>query len=102
MPTRATLLPTDAKEERFDDRAVDTHAGRARAPFERRHGRDALLGAGEGEDREDKVVVCVRDRRDGAYFEILAEPYLALDVFYHPFAYRDRSTVVYHDSRLAA
>jgi hypothetical protein len=33
-----------------------------------------------GEDREDKVVVCVRDRRDGAYFEILAEPYLALDV----------------------
>lgn len=55
-----------------------------------------------GEDREDKVVVCVRDRRDGAYFEILAEPYLALDVFYHPFAYRDRSTVVYHDSRLAA
>ena len=27
-----------------------------------------------GEDREDKVVVCVRDRRDGAYFEILAEP----------------------------
>jgi hypothetical protein len=32
----------------------------------------------------------------------IAEPYLALDVYYHPFAYRDFSTVDYDDSRLAA
>ena len=53
-------------------------------------------------DGEDKAVVCVRDRREGAYFEILAESYLTLDVYYHPFAYRDFSTVDYEDSRLAA
>jgi hypothetical protein len=50
----------------------------------------------------DKALVCVSDRRTGAYFEIPAEPYLALDVYYHPFAYRDFSTVDYEDSRLAA
>jgi hypothetical protein len=53
-------------------------------------------------DGEDKVVVCVCDWRAGAYFEIQAEPYLALDVYYHPYAYRDRSLVDYDDSCLAA
>jgi hypothetical protein len=53
-------------------------------------------------DDEDKVVVCVCDRREGAYFEIPAQRYLALDVYYHPFAYRDFSTFDYEDSRLAA
>jgi len=51
---------------------------------------------------EDKVVVCVCDRREGAYFEIPTKPYLALDVYYHPFAYRSFSTVDYEDSRIAA
>jgi len=50
----------------------------------------------------DEAIVCVCDRRDGAYFEITAEPYLALDIYRHPFAYRDFSTVDYRDSRLAA
>jgi hypothetical protein len=54
------------------------------------------------EGAEDGVVVCVRDRREGAYFEIVAEPQLALDVFYHPYAYRDFSTVDFRDTRLAA
>jgi hypothetical protein len=53
-------------------------------------------------DGANGIVVCVCDRREGAYFEIPAEPHLALDVFYHPFAYRDFSTVDYEDSRLAA
>jgi hypothetical protein len=44
-------------------------------------------------DGEEEAVVCVSDRRDGAYFEIPAEPRLALDVYYHPFAYRDFSTM---------
>jgi hypothetical protein len=51
---------------------------------------------------EDRAVVCVCDTREGAYFEIPAEPYLALDVYYHPFAYRDFSSGGYEDSRLAA
>lgn len=51
---------------------------------------------------EDKVVVCVCDWGEGAYFEIPAEPHLALAVYYHPFAYRDFSTVQYEDSRFAA
>ena len=53
-------------------------------------------------DDDDKALVCVYDRREGAYFEIRAEAHLALDVYYHPFAYRDFSTFDYEDSRLAA
>lgn len=59
-----------------------------------------LLWVQEG--GEDKAVVCVCDRREGAYFEIPAESYLALDIYYHPFAYRDFSTLDYANSRLAA
>ena len=51
---------------------------------------------------KNRVVVSVCDRLGGAYFEIPAEPYLALDVYYHPFAYRDFSTVDYEDRRLVA
>jgi hypothetical protein len=55
---------------------------------------------------DDSIVVCVCvcmcDSRSGTCFEIATEPYLALDVYYHPFAYRDFSTVDYKDSRLAA
>jgi hypothetical protein len=54
------------------------------------------------ETGENETLVCVYDRREGAYFEIVVEPYLALDVFYHPFAYRDLSTADYQDERLAA
>jgi hypothetical protein len=50
----------------------------------------------------DRLTVCVCDHRRGAYIEIPAEPGRALDVYYHPFAYRDYSTVDYEDSRLAA
>ena len=50
----------------------------------------------------DSIVVCVCDRRSGAYFEITPEPYLALNAYYHPFAYRDLSSFNYEDSRLAA
>jgi hypothetical protein len=49
-----------------------------------------------------QTVVCVCDQQDGAYFEIPVEPYLALDVYHHPFAYRDFSAVDYEDSRLVA
>jgi hypothetical protein len=50
----------------------------------------------------DETIVRVTDHRDGTYFEIQAEPRLALDVYHHPFAYRNLSTVTYEDSRLAA
>ena len=53
-------------------------------------------------DGEDKAVVLVSDRRDGVKFEIPAEPRRALDVYYHPFAYRDWSAVELDDSRRAA
>ena len=48
------------------------------------------------------VRVCVSDRRDGDYFEIEPESYLALDVFYHPFFYRDFSLLDCEDGVLAA
>jgi hypothetical protein len=53
-------------------------------------------------DGEDSAVVCVRDGCEGACFEIPTDAYLALEVYYHPFAYRDVSTVECDDSRLAA
>jgi hypothetical protein len=53
-------------------------------------------------DGEDKAVVCVCDTREGAYFEIWTELRLGLDVYRHPFPYRDLSAVDYRDSRLAA
>jgi hypothetical protein len=52
-------------------------------------------------DGEEEVCVCVCDRRDGSYFEIPTEPSLALDVYHHPFVYRDFSTVDYQNDRLA-
>jgi hypothetical protein len=53
-------------------------------------------------DGMDDVVVSVSDIRAGAYFEIAAAPGRALDVYYHPFAYRYLSNLDYEDSRLAA
>ena len=47
---------------------------------------------------EDKTVVSVHDERDGTSFEIPVERHLALDVYYHPFAYR---TVGDEESQLA-
>jgi hypothetical protein len=89
----------DAKEERFTTgRSTPTRTELAHRSSE---GLDVTL-VWVREGGEDKAVVWVCDRREGAYFEIAAEPYLALDVYYHPFAYRDFSTVEYEDSRLAA
>jgi len=53
-------------------------------------------------DEDRAVVVCVCDMRDGAYFEIQPEPDRALEVYYHPFAYRGLSFVDDDDGRLAA
>jgi hypothetical protein len=50
----------------------------------------------------EEVVVCVSDFRAGAYFEIPAKPGSALDVYHHPFAYRNYSSIDYEDSCLAA
>jgi hypothetical protein len=45
------------------------------------------------QNNSDSALVIVHDQASGAYFEIQAEPYAALDVYYHPFAYRDFSTL---------
>jgi hypothetical protein len=50
----------------------------------------------------ESALVLVHDQANGGYFEIPAEPYLALDVYYHPFAYRDFSTVDNEDWWAAA
>ena len=44
----------------------------------------------ERRDSIDNTFVQVRDRDTGASFEIAAEPELALEVYYHPFAYQSR------------
>jgi hypothetical protein len=61
-----------------------------------------LLWSPANGQNNESIVVCVCDSRAGAYFEIVAEPHLALDVYYHPCAYRDFSTAYHKDSRLAA
>jgi hypothetical protein len=61
-----------------------------------------LLWAPATNGHDDRVVVCVCDRRQGAYFEIQPQLCLALDAYYHPYAYRDLSTVDCEDNRLAA
>jgi hypothetical protein len=48
----------------------------------------------------DQTVVCVCDRREGAYFEIPADPRLALEVYHHPFFYRNFIALDYEDRRL--
>jgi len=50
----------------------------------------------------DLLTLCVCDHRRGAYFEVHPEPRLALDAFYHPYAYEASSAVRYEDERLAA
>jgi hypothetical protein len=64
-------------------------------------GLDVTLMWARGEQR-DGAVVCVRDEQEATYFEIPAETYLALDVYYHPFAYKDFSTGIAPGNRLAA
>ena len=54
-----------------------------------------------GPDGEEKVVVRVVDLQGGT-FEIPAEPYLALDVYYHPFAYRDFGAIDDTSRQIAA
>ena len=53
-------------------------------------------------DGVDETVVCVLAKYENAYFEISTEPYLALDVFNHPFAYRDFARIGGEQSLRAA
>jgi hypothetical protein len=48
------------------------------------------------------LTVCVSDQREGVYFELNPSPELALDAFYHPYSYANRSRPYYEDVRLAA
>jgi hypothetical protein len=50
----------------------------------------------------DELIVCVCDKRHGAHFEIRPAPYLALDVYYHPYAYADLEDVYEKENRRAA
>ena len=50
----------------------------------------------------DELTVRVRDERDDAYFEIHPEHHLALEVYYHPYAYLALSDLRCENDRLAA
>jgi hypothetical protein len=50
----------------------------------------------------DELTVSVRDERHGAHFEIRPQRYLALDVYYHPYAYADLEDVYEKENRRAA
>jgi hypothetical protein len=50
----------------------------------------------------DELIVCVSDARHGAHFEIRPARYLALDVYYHPYAYADLEDVYEKENRRAA
>jgi hypothetical protein len=55
----------------------------------------------EQHDGVDTTLVCVTERETGSYFEIPAEPHQALDVYYHPFAYRTSPPPAQPTTRLA-
>ena len=50
----------------------------------------------------DELIVCVSDERPGAHFEIRPARYLALDVYYHPYAYAELEDVYEMENRHAA
>ena len=50
----------------------------------------------------DELIVRVCDERHGADFEIRPQRSLALDVYYHPYAYADLADVYERESRRAA
>ena len=50
----------------------------------------------------DELIVCVCDERHGTHFEIRPARYLALDVYYHPYAYADLEDVYEKENRRAA
>jgi len=50
----------------------------------------------------DELIVRVCDERHGAHFEISPQRYLALDVYYHPYAYADLAGVYEQENRRAA
>jgi hypothetical protein len=50
----------------------------------------------------DELIVCVSDQRNGAHFEIRPARYLALDVYYHPYAYAELEDVYEMENRRAA
>jgi hypothetical protein len=50
----------------------------------------------------DEVIVCVCDSRHGAHFDIRPQSYLALDVYYHPYAYAYLEDVYTKENRRAA
>ena len=50
----------------------------------------------------DELSVSVRDERRGDHFELRPPRYLALDVYYHPYAYADPEDVYAQENRHAA
>ena len=50
----------------------------------------------------DELIVRVCDERHGANFEVRPQRYLALDVYYHPYAYADLAGVYEKENRRAA
>ena len=50
----------------------------------------------------DELTVSVRDQRHGDHFEIRPPRYLALDVYYHPYAYAELEDVYEMENRRAA
>src|ERR1700732_5346477 len=50
----------------------------------------------------DELIVCVCDEHHGAHFEIRPQRHLALDVYYHPYAYADLAGVYEKENRRAA
>jgi hypothetical protein len=50
----------------------------------------------------DEPIVCVCDKRHGVYFEIRPPRHLALDVYYHPYAYAGLEDVYEQENPRAA
>jgi hypothetical protein len=82
---------------------------RARCPSNNAELRELARRSGAGVDVTlywhpvlDELIVCVCDERHGAHFEIRPARYLALDVYYHPYAYANLEDAYEKENRRAA
>ena len=81
-------MQTMLTAESFDEKQMSVHEWDVR---ERAHrANDGIEVTLLWHPATDEVRVCVRDERRDAYFEVIAEPQRALDVFDHPYAYAAR------------
>ena len=89
----------DSRPERRERRPAESESARRELARRSSAGVDVTL---YWHPTLDELIVSVYDERHGAHFEIRAQRSLALDVYYHPYAYADLAGTYAKENRRAA